>query len=666
MTSLADMQKSDGDTSLELFLTAIEYTTVETMPVTHLFGRDASGQRHHIEATGHRPSFCVRASEFTDRVANHYAVHSHERGYETLDGDNAVRVYTNLPEQVPDVRELFDEHFEADVLYERRFLIDTGVTTGVHIELSATRPTLCGGDHRVDVSAVSPCDRPQIYPRVCTVDIEVASEDGFPDAEDASDPVVSIVAHDSYSDEYTGWLLRPDNEPVDVAGVCDETHVFGEEDRLLDDFNSYVEAYEPDIFTGWFSNDFDAPYLINRCRELSVWSYQDWSPLGNCYTTQYGPVVDGVSMVDSLQAYEKTEIHTLTDKSLDAIAAKELDDAKLDVAESHTDMWRETPREFLEYNRVDVELVTRINDVSGAIDMLTQIRDVSGVQYDEPLGGNFEIMDTMFLERAKDRKLCLPTSEKPDRNWYYGAYVFPPVGGVHEHVIYLDVCSLYPSLMLQLNISPEKICGEQQPDGEYTKSYIDRRSDNVKESDEPDAEPLYYKDDSIGFIPSLVDELIEMKEVYRGTEKYEAVKRITNSVYGVTSDADSYGRGFRLFDWRLGESITLAGRLVIQECAELAVEYLQDNGFEDATVVIGDTDGFGVALESADGMDDALRAGMDVEQHLNDQLPRVSSELFEINESDNEMEIECESYASKLVAMENTRKRYSKRVRWEK
>ena len=55
MTSLADMQSSDEGNSLELFLTAVEYTTVENMPVTHLFGRDASGQRHHIEVTGHRP-----------------------------------------------------------------------------------------------------------------------------------------------------------------------------------------------------------------------------------------------------------------------------------------------------------------------------------------------------------------------------------------------------------------------------------------------------------------------------------------------------------------------------------------------------------------------------------------------------------------------------------
>jgi len=681
MTSLADMQSRDDESlesestsgdedtgepcSTELFLTAVEYTTVENMPVTHLFGRDGAGKRHHIEVTGHRPSFYVRASEFTDRVANHYAVRDHESGYETLDGDNAVRVYLDLPEQVPDVRELFCQHYEADVLYGNRFLIDNGVTTGVKIALSNTRPTLCGGDNRVDVTDVSPCERPDVAPRVCTVDIEVASDSGFPSPDDADSPVVSIVAHDSYTDEYSGWLLWPDDNDVGVSDVCSQTHVFDDEDRLLDDFNAYVDAYEPDILTGWASNQFDYKYLISRCRNLSVWSYQQWSPLEQTYTTKYGPVSEGTVFVDMMGAYEKTQIHNLKDKSLDAIADKELGDTKLDVADSHADMWRDSPREFLEYNRVDVELVTRINEAAGCINLLTHIRDISGVNYDDPIGGNYEVMDQVFLRRSQEMNLCLPTSEPPDRNWYYGAYVFDTVGGLHKNVIYLDISSLYPSLIKQLNVSPEAMCGSEKPDGCYAKTYIDRRSDNVKKSDDPDMEPLYYEADTVGFIPSLVDELIEMKDVYRGTEKYEAVKRIVNSVYGVTSDADSYGKGFRLFDWRLGEGITLAGRLVIQECAKLAVEYLHDNGFTDAKVVVGDTDGMGIALESVNDIDEALAAGMDVEQHLNDALPSVSSELFEIDESDNEMQIECESYASKLVTVADTQKRYAKRVRWD-
>jgi DNA polymerase I len=667
MTTLSEF--TDTTDTTDLFLTNIEYTEVGGRPLIHLFGRDSDGNHHHQQVYGHNPHLSVPEDEYTDRIGNHYAVRNVSEGRETLDGRDTVRIDTKLPSHVNELREMFDEPLEADVLYESRFLIDTDITTGVSVPSDTDR---CHYDD------ISPCEPPDVAPRVLTVDIEVAADDGFPDAEDAEWPVISIVGYNNYDDEYVGWLLCTDECQWDATDginvdTLDDIRVYNDEVTLLDDFNQYVGDVQPDILTGWFSNDFDYPYLLNRCRNLSVWSYQMWSPLENAYTSTYGPVVDGVSCVDMLGVYEKTQIHNLKDKSLDAIAHKELDVGKIDIGDDYKETWLTDPETLLEYNHLDVELVTRIDEAVGGIELFTNLRNITGVSYEDPVGGNFEIMDITFLRRAKEYGYSLPTADKPEKDWYYGAKVFNPRAGISNDVVYMDVSSLYPSLIKQLNVSPETLRVEK-PDEDYAISYIDTRSDNVKETSEPELTPVYYTTTKSGFVASLVDELIDMKNEYRGTGKYEAVKRITNSVYGVLSDADSYGEGFRLFDWRMGESICLSGRKIVTACSELCLKWCHENGYDNAYITMGDTDGFGICLPSSDGKNESLRVGYEMEMYVNENIPEKSSELFDIDTSQNEIELECESYAARVFIKGEdngksdvgVRKKYAQRIQWEK
>jgi DNA polymerase elongation subunit (family B) len=165
-----------------------------------------------------------------------------------------------------------------------------------------------------------------------------------------------------------------------------------------------------------------------------------------------------------------------------------------------------------------------------------------------------------------------------------------------------------------------------------------------------------------------------MKNKYKGTDMYAAVKRITNSVYGVLSDATSYNKGFRLFDWRMGESICLAGRKVVTECSDIALDWCHNNGYEDACIKMGDTDGFGICIPSADSMEEALRAGWEMEKEINKNIPERTAEMFDMSPNDNEIEIECESYAEGVFIKGEqdgrseigVRKKYAQRLRWEK
>jgi DNA polymerase elongation subunit (family B) len=669
MPALSDFDTSD---TTRIFLTNISYTEEGDTPVVHLFGRDDEGNYIHREVTGHRPHFSIPEDEYSEQLTNHYAVTAVERdGRQTLDGEDTYRVETALPEHVGDLRELFDRPLEADVLYETRWLIDNDITTGVEV------PEDC---ERCDVSDVSPCEAPNVEPRICTVDIEVACDHGFPDADDADWPVVSIVAHDNYADKYVGWLLTHDDHDLpsessikEELGLID-VMLFDDEQQLLDEFNKYIEQLRPDILTGWNSNNFDYPYLINRCRDMDVWSVLDWSPLQNVYTSSYGPVVDGVSCLDMLGAYEKTQIHEVDDKSLDAVAADEVDAAKLDVGDDYVQAWQERPVEFLRYNKRDVSLVTEIDDAVGATDLFTNLRHITGVGYEDPVGGNFELMDTMVLRKALEYDYVLPTAEKPEIGDLHGGYVYDPVPGLHDHVLYPDWSSLYPNLMYQCNMSPETLIGTESElrDSPYDESdcvwsYIDTTTppDEKEDTEATDdrLQKVYFlaPDHETGFIRLVLDDVMGLADEYSGG-MYEAVKRIRNSAFGFCCDSDSYGTGSRLYDWRLGEAITLGGQKVLKRGGEMFADFVSD---PDARVIYGDTDSNVTTLPNAPDGETALEWGMDATEQVNDAIDDYTADTFGLPSPDNaRMELECESYASRIF-FKSEKKRYAQLPMWD-
>jgi DNA polymerase elongation subunit (family B) len=435
-------------------------------------------------------------------------------------------------------------------------------------------------------------------------------------------PVTAITAHDSYQDTYFCGVLSPKfvtegeshswPEELDWRspdGVDDDSisvEVYGSENRLLADYFEFVDSTDPDLLTGWNSsrNDigsgFDYPYLINRADVINEWSYQDLTyENGRIFVSNRGaPVVGGREMFDMLQAYKKTQIHEKRSYGLEYIAQEELGQGKEDIADLD-EGWLHNPVEFMEYNIRDVSAVVEIEQAQEVLELYDNIRSVAGCTYSEAADSNIGIIDVLFLRQSKYRGIALPTSMEPERGWYYGAKVFNPSPGKHENVVYPDLASLYPYLMWSLNVSPETIyesLAEVRADGysaqDVYSAYIDYRPDSEKRDSDPDPETIYYLKPEVetGFVRDVVDDMVDMKYEYKGEgKKYDAVKRITNSLYGVFGDSNSYGNGFRLFDWRLAESITIAGRTVLEHTADEFVDTLQSMGYNDAELIGGDS-----------------------------------------------------------------------------
>jgi DNA polymerase I len=305
------------------------------------------------------------------------------------------------------------------------------------------------------------------------------------------------------------------------------------------------------------------------------------------------------------------------------------------------------------------------------------IKDVTGTPYHRSIH-NKDILDRLVLRRARQKGLRLPTGMSPDEWVFFGAFVFTPTAGINRNVTYLDLSSLYPNIMRAINIGPDTIVGTEDElrDSEWTKddcvwSYIDTREVKHLDSDEqwrdftdgeykivydPNQQTVKWRDDpqftrcyylhpdiKEGFLKELVEELIELKYQYEGG-LYEAIKRITNSIFGFCSYLTE-SNSSRIADWRFGESITLAGRKVIQHTADVGIEVMGEH-FDGVFVSHGDTDGVGLAVPSAPTRDTALDAAWDVADYLNDDgYSQFMYETFGVDEDAHYMEVEVESFA---------------------
>jgi DNA polymerase elongation subunit (family B) len=357
----------------------------------------------------------------------------------------------------------------------------------------------------------------------------------------------------------------------------------------------------------------------------------------------------------------------------------------------------------MEYNVRDVEAVVEIERSKNVLEMYDHIRGIAGATYSDIADSNIGIIDILYLREAKKRGIALPTSVRPDVQHYWGAYVFPPEAGKHKNVVYPDLSSLYSNLFKDMNASPETIIGfeDDLEASEYSEAdchevYVDTRSEGAKRSaDEPERTSLYVLKPEVkeSFVRDVIGDLIDMKYEYKkdeyADEAYAAVKRITNSVYGCMGDSVSYGVGFRLFDWRIAEAITLAGRDVIKHTADKFEMQMQRQGYDNSSIIAGDTDSCVCEVSSADGTWENSTLSTDqVQSHLEEanvdsvETPMAETVISSIHAAeyvdstypdfmnnrfgieDGNMAVEIESYSESALFM-NKKKRYAQWVRWD-
>ena len=463
---------------------------------------------------------------------------------------------------------------------------------------------------------------------VGNIDIEVQSDDGFPEPDQAKYPVTAICYKSSQLNAYYVWgtgdydVSKTELE-LDGAEVL-YVKCAGETDLMLKFLNYWMHNC-PDIITGWNIRLFDIPYLIKRTENiLGKETVKKFSPFG---ITKYRQIAIKGRDMDAYEIYgvQQVDYYDLFTKfgftygsqasySLDHIASTVLGEKKLSYAEhgSLFGLYKSNHQKFIDYNIKDVQLVDKIDKQTGLMDLALVIAYKGGVNYADTFGTT-GIWDSIIYRYLSARNIAVPPSSAKRKESYPGGYVKDPRVGMTEWVTSFDLNSLYPNLIVQYNMSPETLLNGG---GDFTIGGVDHylnnelteeaRSMNVAVA----ANGSMYNKDKRGILPDIIiglynerksvkTDMLKLKkdyekdktadldrEINRLDNTQQAVKILLNSLYGALGNAY-----FRYYDLRIAEGITLSGQLSIKWAEKAMNEFLNKMlKTDDDYVIAMDTD----------------------------------------------------------------------------
>ena len=463
---------------------------------------------------------------------------------------------------------------------------------------------------------------------VGNIDIEVQSDDGFPEPDQAKYPVTAICYKSSQLNTYYVWgtgdydVSKTELE-LDGAEVL-YVKCAGETDLMLKFLNYWMHNC-PDIITGWNIRLFDIPYLIKRTENiLGKETVKKFSPFG---ITKYRQIaikgrdmdayeIYGVQQVDYYDLFTKFGFTygTQASYSLDHIASTVLGEKKLSYAEhgSLFGLYKSNHQKFIDYNIKDVQLVDKIDKQTGLMDLALVIAYKGGVNYADTFGTT-GIWDSIIYRYLSARNIAVPPSSAKRKDPYPGGYVKEPRVGMTEWVTSFDLNSLYPNLIVQYNMSPETLLNGG---GDFTIGGVDHYLNNelTEEARSMDvavaANGSMYHKDKRGILPDIIiglynerksvkTDMLKLKkdyekdktadldrEINRLDNTQQAVKILLNSLYGALGNAY-----FRYYDLRIAEGITLSGQLSIKWAEKAMNEFLNKMlKTDDDYVIAMDTD----------------------------------------------------------------------------
>ena len=595
-----------------------------------------------------------------------YAYEKADRGeFQSIYGDRLTKVYKFKKDDT--------DLFESDVAETTRVLVDTYSDSD---ELSKGHVIL-------------------------TYDIEVEMESGLPDTQKAENGITSIALHDSATNQYWVLVMDKENQMTNYSSDKAEVLAFFDERDLLQKYLELYEMINPSIVTGWNIDYFDTPYLYNRIKRLlGERQASRLSPIGQCFWSPYRQrfFMAGVSYLDYISLYKNYNYGELPNYRLDTIGTIELGKGKIEYQGNLDQLFKEDIEKFIEYNLVDVEIVVELDKKLQFIDLCRGICHAGHVPYEDFVYSS-KYLEGALLTYLRRRNLVAPNkpSDRRERmealkergdDKFIGAYVKDPIVGKYDWVYDLDLTSLYPSIIMTLNISPESKVGKINNwdankfikeevdtytigDDTITKENLRKYLDDSKFS--VSSNGVLYRTDSVGCIPGILDLWFQQRVEYKNEmkkygkagnkakyaffHKRQLVQKILlNSLYGVLGLP-----AFRFYDIDNAEAVTTTGQTVIKSTADMGnIKYNKELGEKDLdSNIYIDTDS--VFFSAVPLMDKRYPNWKDEEQdtiagyvnviaeemqdYLNDFYNILSKRIFNVDKDKHRLEIKKEYVA---------------------
>ena len=553
-------------------------------------------------------------------------------------------------------------------------------------------------------------DTPSTGHKVVFFDIEVSMENGIPNIENPNNEVTAITLYDSVTKEYTVLVLDKTVSRGNYKKGDTDTYFFKDEIDLLYKFVDVYESIGPTIITGWNSDYFDVPYLYNRLKQQCGNGVANkLSPIGKLKYSKFRKkwMIAGVSSLDYLDLYKKFTYGQQPNYRLDTIGRIEVGMGKVEYEGSLDELFRTDLDKFIEYNVQDVRIIVELDKKMKLIELVRGICHVGHVQYEDYCYSSKFLEGTIitYLHRkgivvsnkpADGRQLMNDRMES-DGEGFIGAYVKPPIPGLYDWVYSLDLQSLYPSIIMSLNISPETKSGfvtnwdiEKHRNNQIDVYLVrDKETDHVVRMNRENfvkfmndsnlmisSNGVLYDTNKVGIIPEVLNQWFAERVEYKNLMKkyknegnleladyYDRRQHIQkiflNSLYGVLGLPI-----FRFFDIDNALAVTATGQDVIKNSANFANKLYQDKlqDTKDYCIYI-DTDSLyfsskALLPENKDPKEFTINLAHVIEKKLNAYYDDMSKELFFCD--NHRFHIKGESVASKGLWI--AKKRYAMNV----
>ena len=442
--------------------------------------------------------------------------------------------------------------------------------------------------------------------------------------QDAPMPITSIAWWDKTPDTWHILILDKKTQLKHTKAKNKEIIPCSTEQELLSKFLELFKDINPDILIGYNSDFFDIPYLYYRMVKILGEEFaNELSPISRVkskktdkYWYNEGQFVEiiGVESLDYMRLHRKYSWKDEPSWKLDAIGEKYANINKVEYEGNLDQLFETDIHKFIQYNFRDVEILKLLDEKLQYIALTKNLSHKGKHNYSE-VYRNTKTQDGAISAYLLDKGIIPPSKDRNliTKKNYAGGYLFCPKAGLYKYMFDEDLTSLYPSIIMSLNIGKETMVGRiidaddrnsrlglndlkaKDPDTKVIIESPSRQQKNItiqnlidvieSENLSISANGVFFRTDKESVLSIILskwfDERVlyknKMKKAYKAGNKEEGeyyhlmqytMKILLNSLYGATAT------GFRYGSVILAEAITLSGQRIIQESALCANRHM--------------------------------------------------------------------------------------------
>ena len=338
-------------------------------------------------------------------------------------------------------------------------------------------------------------EQPILQTAFLDIEVDFDPERGYSSPEDAFMEITSVGVYLQWMDAMVCLAVPPKTlswgQAQSIASKLPEVVLFKTEKEMLKTFLELID--DADVLSGWNSEGYDIPYLVNRIvktlgkaetRKLCLF---DQFPKQRTYEA-FGSERETYDLVgrvhlDYMQLYRKYNYEERHSYRLDYIGEMEVGEKKVAYEGSLDRLYNHDFEKFLEYNIQDVMLLDKMDKKLQFIDLANTIAHDNTVLLPTTMG-SVATTEQAIINEAHRRNMVVPDRKKyskdKENTQAAGAYVAFPKKGFHKWIGSMDLNSLYPSVFRALNMGQETVVGQLRPD--YTDQEINDKVTLEKKS----------------------------------------------------------------------------------------------------------------------------------------------------------------------------------------